>query len=489
MGGFKKASVASILLIIEQVAIKLVGLVSTLILARLIMPEDFGIIAIALLVVGFIEILSQTGSAQYLLRVETLDDDKINTAWTINLILKSVISIVMFAASFWAANYYDDPRLINLISALTLIFLFYNLYNPGLAYLRRAQEYGKIVKLTVYTKIFAVLATVFAALLLENYWALVIGKAAGAVSMVIGSNIIYPYKRKFQLTNAKAQWRFSGWMIPEAVFGYVRTQFDTFLVSSTFGQAALGSYHTMKYIAYMPNAYLLIPITQPFIVELRKASIDKNYFDKQYNSSFVLLMLIGMPITTLMFSYPELITLVLLGKNWVEHSYLFGIFAGLIPAFIMLNHATRLLILHAKTKQLFFYSCISFAAIYTPLLILGVADLKLFSIVRVSLENLTTFIFLITVTLIYTGARNTLRFFLSTAPVFVACYIAFLISKWLSVNNINAFIELVYVSIIFMLTFTMAILALHFSVLKYSRDWQYLESLITRILISVFKKK
>ena len=69
----KKGVLSSVLLVVDSIAKKLVGLISTLILARVLAPEDFGIIAIATLMVGFIQILSNTGSQQYLLRVETAD--------------------------------------------------------------------------------------------------------------------------------------------------------------------------------------------------------------------------------------------------------------------------------------------------------------------------------------------------------------------------------------------------------------------------------
>ena len=67
------------------------GLISTLILARLLVPEDFGIIAISMLVLVFVETLANTGSEQYLIQKDSIDDYDINTAWTLNLILKGLL--------------------------------------------------------------------------------------------------------------------------------------------------------------------------------------------------------------------------------------------------------------------------------------------------------------------------------------------------------------------------------------------------------------
>ena len=102
----KKGVFSSLLLVGNSVANKLVGLISTLILARVLLPEDFGIVAIASLMVGFIEIMANTGSGQYLLRVDNLDEEKVDTAWTINLILKSLLSLIMLISAYWIVDFF-----------------------------------------------------------------------------------------------------------------------------------------------------------------------------------------------------------------------------------------------------------------------------------------------------------------------------------------------------------------------------------------------
>jgi len=488
VNSLKKGSLASLLLVIEQGAIKFVGLISTLILARLILPEDFGIIAIAMLVIGMFEILVNTGSGQYLLRVDKLDDDKINTDWTINFILRTIISSLMFAGAFVAAEYYEDPRLVNLIIALTLVFLSYNLINPGLAYLRREQEYGKQVKLTVITKMFAASATIIAAFTLQNYWALVIGRVAGSVTVIIFSYIIYPYRPRFMLTNAKEQWSFSGWMIPQAIFGYIRTQLDSFLVSSTYGQASLGSYHTIKYIAHIPSDSFLTPITTPFLVELTKAKVDQSYFNKQYNASLLLIILLAAPITSLMYFNHDLVTAVLLGPNWAQYSYLLGVFSLLIPSLAIWHHACRVLLVYGRTREIFIVQCISFFCVFTPLIFVGISDLRLFSYFRVLAELSTSTLFLLVASLIYTGNKNTFKLFLSFIPILLSVYLANMFTSLVGRLDINVFIDLVAICTIFIVAFSISIITLHIVFLRKIDDWQYMESLILRLLDPFIKK-
>lgn len=484
----RKGVLSSVLLTLDSVAKKLVGLVSTLILARLLMPEDFGIIAIASLMIGFIEILSATGSAQYLLRVDNLDSDKVNTSFTINLIIKTFMSSFMIIGSFFIADYYDDPRLINVLVSLTIVFFIHSFQNPGINFLKRSQNYTKLVKLSVFVKAVSVIAAVTSALILQSYWALVIGKATNAILMVAGTHAIHPHKIKFMLKNASDQWQFSGWMIPQAIFGYFRSQLDTFIVSSTFGTAALGSYHTMKYIAYIPSAHLVQPISEPFLVELAKAKGSASYFAKQLKASFLLLMIVGLPISTIMFFNHQNVTLLLLGNNWIEYSYLLGVFGLLLPPFIMVLQCKRVLLVYGKTKQIFFYEVVAFLVVYGVVLASGVNQIKEFSFLLVVMENIVSFTFLVFILWRYTGLKSTLIMFVSSLPLLLATLLAIYVTTSVVQINLNAFLELVVVFSLFVAVFGLTLLISYICGFKHLSEWQYLQSLLARSLRPIARK-
>jgi len=485
----RKGVLSSVLLVLDSVAKKLVGLVSTLILARLLMPEDFGIIAIATLMIGFIEILSTTGSDQYLLRVDNLDNEKVDTAWTINLIIKTVMSGLMIVGSFYVADYYDDPRLVDVLVSLSIIFFLHSFQNPGIAFLKRSQNYTKLVKLSVFVKIVSVIAAVVSALILQNYWALVIGKATNAVLMVIGTRAIYPHKVRFILKNASEQWQFSGWMIPQAMFGYFRSQLDTFIVSSAFGPSALGSYHTMKYVAYIPSAHFVQPISEPFLVELANAKGSATYFAKQLKASFLLLMMAGLPVSTLMFFNHRSITAVLLGENWLDYSYLIGIFSLLLPSFVMGLQSKRVLLVYGKTKQIFFYEIAAFAAVYGVVIASGVDQIKEFSTLLVIMENIVALIFFVFILLRYTGLVSTLKMFIASLPLIYSAALAHFVTTYVvTLTSLHAFFELVIITSVFVPLFLFTIWLSYMLGFKKLSEWEYLQSLLKRSLVPILRK-
>ncbi len=108
MSNANKALKGSFLLVLTKLSEKSLGIVSTLVLARLLVPDDFGLVAIANLIIGLVSIMADTGSGLYLIQKEEVDDDDINTSWTINLILQTMLFVFLVLITPFASEYYQD---------------------------------------------------------------------------------------------------------------------------------------------------------------------------------------------------------------------------------------------------------------------------------------------------------------------------------------------------------------------------------------------
>lgn len=488
MSSLKKGVFSSIILVAQSILNKLVGLVSTLILARVLLPEDFGIVAIATLTIGFFEILSNTGAVQYLLKADKISDADVNTSWTINLILRFVLVGLIIAASFFAADFYDDRRIQELMLVLSVIFFTEALQNPAIIYLKRNQEYLNIVKVTLVGKLAAVMSAVSIALYFESYWALVAGQAVNKASMLIGYYVIYPYKPKLILGNAKKQWSFSGWMIPQSILGYLRTQLDTFLASAMFGKAELGSYHTMKYIAYIPTADLLTPITEPLLVELRKAKVDSSHFNTMFNASLVLSLLLAVPISVFVFFFHEITTTILLGENWVPYSELLGGFCLLITSAAFHQQCSKTLLVFDRPKHLFIYEIMTFIFIYSILFSVGFDDLVVFTYVRVGIEQFLLCGFLIYISLKYTNFVHLIKLTVLISCIFFSAVLAAIIASTLVIDTNILTLDLILMGLVYLVSF-IAVFVVQFIVfLRRFAECQYIISVVARLLPSVSSK-
>ena len=96
-------------------SVKGIGLLSTFILARFLAPQDYGVVALAFLVVGLVDAFLNAGSNQALVRIGNPDTDQINSAWTLRAIQGIVMAIVLAVLAPFAAQYFTEPRVQNVL--------------------------------------------------------------------------------------------------------------------------------------------------------------------------------------------------------------------------------------------------------------------------------------------------------------------------------------------------------------------------------------
>lgn len=480
MASLKKALTGSFLLSFESVLRKLVGLVSTLILARMLVPEDFGIIAIALMTMGLLEALKQFGGGAYILRAKTVTPGMLNTSWTIGFISSSFMAILSILLIPVATSYFEDDRLHNILLVYASLIIVKAAGNPGKFILKKEQNYLPIVKVTIIGKIISVIIAISVALTMKNYWALIAGQYAMALNGTIGSYFIHHHRPKLCLTGFKKQWQFSSWWLLQSIIGYCKSQADTFIVGSLFNKASLGSYHTIKYLASFPTTYLIGPAIEPLLAQLAPIKDNKNYFNQQYIISLIAPLCIAIPGCVFIFNFHELLTLTILGDNWQKYSVLFAVLCINIVTILIQNHANRVLVIHAKTKQLFYFQLVSFGLLYSYILTNDITSIYDFAIIIISFEFAFACVFFTYVSICYTSLKNYLLCLITSVPIIIASIFAIIISNLISFQA-PLLIEFIITAISFGIIF-LTLLIIQIYLLKgISKEWCYIWNLIVKI--------
>ena len=481
MSTLKKSLTGSFLLSFEAILRKMVGLISTLILARLLVPEDFGLIAIALMVMGLIDAMKKFGGATYLLKSEHINTDMINTSWTINFSSNFIMALLLVIATPYIAEYYSDERLKAVLWAFAGIWIIRSLGNPALVMLRREQNYLPIVKLSIFTKVIAVIVVIVSAVIFKSYWALVLGQLTTYSLMSVGGYFLYKHRLKFCLVNFKEQWSFSSWWTLQSMIGFFKAQLDTFLVSSMFDKSALGSYHTIKYFAAMPITFLLEPATTPLLVELRKIKDNKEYFNQQYNVSFIVTFLVAAPLTLFLIQEHYLITATLLGNNWVEYSELFAIFCISIITYTLQRQALDVMVISGTTKGVFYFQTLSFLIVYGALLYSDINTVIEFANLKINLEITIATVLLSYITFKYTSLFNILNLLIASIPIIISLFLCYQFRPPID-NAYSVIVQLLIAGLIFFTTYLISLLFFCFLLKKSSPEWRYIWNLGVRII-------
>lgn len=388
---------SSTLLVGAKVLQRSIGLISLLILARLLTPEDFAVVAIVSMVIYLFDVLSSAGSEQYIIQKNNLEPGDLNTAWTLDIVIKGCLWLLLVITAPFIAHYYNNPALQNILYVSSLVLPLNALRNPVLHLLKRQLDYSLIFKLSVFQKIFSFAIVMAIVFINPTYWALIIGDVAAAIVFTLGSYILNAYRPTLTLQHQGAQWLFSRWMLIKNVVGYARSQIDTFFVSRLFDTNTLGRFYVARDIVMLPGQNIILPAIQPILAAFRHQNNNPQGLAHQLNQTLLVVTSITLPIVVYIWQFPQPIIDTLLGQQWTD-SYTLMPFLSLlilyIPYVLLLE---QILIAKGKIRFACYFDIFSLTIIVVGLLNVPSGNIELFALCRGLLGILCTILLAIVI--------------------------------------------------------------------------------------------
>lgn len=225
-----------------MVADRLLSFVSMLILARLLAPEDFGLVAMCTSIIALLSVFSAFGFDMVLIqRQQRASSSHYHTVWTLRFIVTAVISAAIFVAAYPASSYFREPMVVAPLQVLAIGFFLRSFESIRVVDFRKDLEFQKEALFQFAPKLFGFLATVSIAWHVQSHWALVIGIVSINVSAVVLSHFMKPYLPHLSLRETRDVFRFSAWMLITNLLQVVRLRASHFVIGR-LGAGALGYY-------------------------------------------------------------------------------------------------------------------------------------------------------------------------------------------------------------------------------------------------------
>lgn len=243
-------------------ALRGLGLISTVILARLLSPGDFGLVAMAMTVIGLVEVLGQAGQIGALIRHRDPTRAHYDSIWTMSILVGAVLTLLLWAAADPAALYFHEPRAVWLIRVLALRTLVGGFENVGVVDFRRDLRFDREFVFLFLQRILSVLLTIGAAFWLRDWRALAVGILGGRVLGVVLSYVLHPYRPRLCVSRIGEMLSFSGWMLAVNIAQYVNDKADELAVGGLGSPAAMGIYNVAADTATAPTAETVLPVTR-----------------------------------------------------------------------------------------------------------------------------------------------------------------------------------------------------------------------------------
>lgn len=296
---------------------RLIGVISTLILARLLVPEDFGIIAMASLAIGLADVMLDLGVNVALIQNRHATQAHFNTAWTLRLAQTSLATLLVLAAAPFAAEYFKNERIEPVLQVLAFSLLISGFENIGIVALQKEMQFGAEFRFMFLRRIAGFLVTVCAAWIMQSYWALVIGTLAGRTVGVILSYAMHPMRPRLSLDRFRDIFSVSQWMLARSIGAYLQGNLHRLLVGRWSPAATMGAYTLADEIAAMPSGELLSPLNRVLFPAFAAAKEDPSELKRLFLLAQGLQTLIAIPAAVGLALVADEAVRLLLGEKWL----------------------------------------------------------------------------------------------------------------------------------------------------------------------------
>jgi PST family polysaccharide transporter len=294
------------------------AIISTLILARLLVPADFGLVAMAMSVIAILELATSFSFEVALIQRTRVEREHYDTAWTLNALLALACAAATALLAYPTALFYGEPRLTAVMLALAGGWIFNGLENPGLVDFRRHMDFRREFYFMAAKRILSFMIAIALAATLQTYWALVIGSIAGRVLGVALSYRMHEFRPRPCLRAARELFGFSGWMLANNLLSVAQAKVPHFAVGRYLGSQPLGLFTVGAEVAQIPSADLIAPINRVLFPGLARLADDLGQLKKTFLDAVAATTLFAVPAAVGIAAVAEPLVLVLLGPKWVE---------------------------------------------------------------------------------------------------------------------------------------------------------------------------
>ena len=306
------------LLVGGKVLSAVIGLVSMLVLARLLSPEDYGLVVLVEAVVTLLAAVTELQMMTTLIHLPKVSDEHFSTAWTLNLIRAFVLCLLVILIAPWLTEFYEEPRLLSIAYVSSLSLFLGALLNPKMALLIRDLDFKKEFLLHLSQKVSGFVVTVCAAYYLRNYWALVLGTLATQVCGFVLSYRCYPFKPVFTLIKVREMWGYSMWLSMATFVKTLNSKQDQFLIGKMFSPGTMGVYAMatrLSTVLFTDTLGAAVRVVSP---SLRAYSHDTAALSRAYLHTQSLVTLVFLPLASITSALALPVVDLILGNNWIE---------------------------------------------------------------------------------------------------------------------------------------------------------------------------
>jgi len=310
-----RTAAGATLLIASRLATKAIDFATLLVLARLLTPAEFGFVAVGMTLIFIVEAIFELPIYEVLMR-QDITREHLDTAYTLGIIRGILLAIVLAALAVPFSIFYGDPRLIWLVSLLSLAPAMRGLTNPRLALYGQKLDFRRDMIIEVLSKIAASILSITAAIVWRDYRAIIVGTLATPAFLIIVSFCIAPYRPKLTLRAWPIFSAFVGWSTGSQILAALNWQCDRLILAKFVDHTRLGDYSLANDLSYLPEQALIKPIIRPLLSAFAEIKEEGKRLSSAYVKASTSILAIGLPVMVGLSMLAHPAVAVALGAKW-----------------------------------------------------------------------------------------------------------------------------------------------------------------------------
>lgn len=344
-----------------RVSTRAISLVKTLILARILLPEQFGAYGVALLVLSFLEVMTETGVNVILIQEKKIEK-YINSAWIISIIRGFVISFCIIIFAPFISDFFHSPDSKILLYAISIVPFIRGFINPSVVKFQKELNFKKEFWYRSSVFYIEVIVGIIVSIITNSPIGIIVGIIAGALSENVLSYIIAKPMPTFSLNREYIGKiiRRGKWIIASGIFNYLFHNVDNVVVGRLLSTSLLGVYQMSYSLSILPITEISDVFSRVTFPVYARIAGDRDRLRKAFIKTTIVIAVLATPFGLILYFFPKEIVYFILGKNWIAVASILPIL-GIFGVIRAISGSTSALFLSIGKQE--YVTVVTFASI------------------------------------------------------------------------------------------------------------------------------
>lgn len=313
----------------SQAARFLLSVATTVIVARILSPGDYGVIAMWAPIFAFVTLFQDFGFSTAAIQAKQLSREQSSTLFWVNVLASLVIAALLIVCAQFVGMFFDDPRVASVTAASASIVLIGSLAIQHTALLNREMRFRALALVAVASAITSAVATIALALYLKSYWALFLGTLASVIIQTLLTWILSGWRpgQRASFGDTRDLLEFGTHVAAFDLVNFLSRNADNVLIGKVWGAAALGIYDRGYKLMMTPMQFINAPLSRVMLPVLSRLRDEPERYRKAFLFSFQAILLATAPAAAVAVAASDKVVMVLLGPSWSAAAPIFFWFA------------------------------------------------------------------------------------------------------------------------------------------------------------------